>query len=145
VNPVLQRPAGFRDAILATARRFGGFFEPSHSLPLVLLPVRYVDPFLLYWLPKPETPESGKLGVGVRIRPNQEKGAASWATALLPEAEVPLAMGEVIALRLGFQDDRLKFRRLRSFSWKRKGFGYRHDGQQHRWRGRRFVTEDLRF
>jgi hypothetical protein len=66
--------------------------------------------------------ESGKLGVGVRIRPYQEKGAASWATALLPEAEVPLAMGAAIALRLSFQDAPLKFRRLLSFSWRGKGF-----------------------
>ncbi len=99
MNPVLQRPAGFRGKILAGARRFGEFFKLSHRFPLVFLPVRYIDPFPLQWFPKPETPESGKLGVRVRIRPNQEKGAASWATALLPEAEVPHAMGAVIPAR----------------------------------------------
>ena|ERR1035441_2912255 len=77
VNPVLQRPAGFRGKILAAARRFGEFFKLSLRLPVVFLPVRYIDPFPLQWFPQPETPESGKLGVGVRIRPNQEKGTAS--------------------------------------------------------------------
>ena len=64
-------------------------------------------------VPKARNYGERKLGVGVRIRPYQEKGAASWATALLPEAEVPPAMGAVIALRFGFQDAPLKFCRLR--------------------------------
>ena len=63
-----------------------------------------------------------RLGIGVRIRANREGGNASWARALLPEAEVPSAMGAVIALRFGFQDAPLKFCRLRSFSSRGKGF-----------------------
>ena len=72
--------------------------------------------------PTAKTPESGELGIGVRIRANREGGDASWARALLPEAEVPSAMGAVIALRFGFQDAPLKFCRLRSFSSRGKGF-----------------------
>jgi len=45
VNPVLQRPASLRGIILAAAKRFGEFFKLSHRLPLVFLPVRYIDPF----------------------------------------------------------------------------------------------------
>jgi len=47
VNPVLQRPAGFRGKILAAARRFGELFKLLHRLPLVFLPVRYIDPLPL--------------------------------------------------------------------------------------------------
>ncbi len=47
VDPVLQRPAGSRGIILAAAGRFDGFFELSHRLPLVFLPVRYIDPLFL--------------------------------------------------------------------------------------------------
>jgi hypothetical protein len=39
VNPVLQRPPGFRGIIQAAARRFGGFFELSHRFSFVFLPV----------------------------------------------------------------------------------------------------------
>jgi hypothetical protein len=97
-------------------------FELSQGLPLVFLPVQHIDPLFFDWIPHPETPESGKLGVGVRIRADQKKNTASWATALLPRAEVPLATGAVIALRLGFQDAPLRVWRLRFFSWTGKKF-----------------------
>ena len=47
LDPVLHRPAGFRGSILAAARRCDVFFELSQRLPLVFLPVRYIDPLFL--------------------------------------------------------------------------------------------------
>lgn len=50
----------------------GGLWFSGTSAPSCVLPFRCRDPQMLQDLPQSETPDSGELGTGVRISPNQE-------------------------------------------------------------------------
>ena len=74
----------------------------------MLLPITDVIPSSLQRFPHPKTPELGELGVGEHVGGDQEQRPATGTTPLLSVGEVPLAMGAVIALRLGCQVARPK-------------------------------------
>src|SRR5258707_704090 len=73
--------------------------EPSHRLPLMLLPVTNVVPLLLDWLPHPKALYCGELGIGGHIRRDQQQLATSGATSLLPKSEIPLAVRALVTPR----------------------------------------------
>ena|SRR5438309_11222234 len=77
----------------------GLLLEPSHRLPLMLLPVTNVVPLLLEWLPHPKALYCGELGIGGHIRRDQQQRATSGATSLPPKSEIPLAVRALVTPR----------------------------------------------
>jgi len=73
--------------------------EPSHGLPLMLLPVTNVVPLLLDWFPHPKALSGGEFSIGGHIRSNQQQRATSRATSLFPKSEIPLAVRALVTPR----------------------------------------------